>query len=91
MSDVGNPPKATVTVGDRTAELPILTGTEGVPSVDFSTFTKQTGHTSLDYGFVNTAATKSAIDSVRTNDPSSPCSASRASVLPTLRLCRATV
>lgn len=61
MSDVGNPQKATVTVGDRTAELPILTGTEGVPSVDFSTFTKQTGHTSLDYGFVNTAATKSAI------------------------------
>ncbi|QRY40760.1 citrate synthase [Microbacterium hominis] len=61
MSDAGNPQKATVTVGDRTAELPILTGTEGVPSVDFSTFTKQTGHTSLDYGFVNTAATKSAI------------------------------
>jgi len=61
VSDVGNPQKATVTVGDRTAELPILTGTEGVPSVDFSTFTKQTGHTSLDYGFVNTAATKSAI------------------------------
>ncbi|WP_407665831.1 citrate synthase [Microbacterium memoriense] len=52
---------ATVTVGDRTAQLPILAGSEGVPSVDFSTFTKQTGHTSLDYGFVNTAATKSAI------------------------------
>ena len=61
MSDAGNPQTATVTVGDRTAELPILSGTEGVPSVDFSTFTKQTGHTSLDYGFVNTAATKSAI------------------------------
>lgn len=61
MSDTGNPQMATVTVGDRTAELPILTGTGGVPSVDFSTFTKKTGHTSLDYGFVNTAATKSAI------------------------------
>ncbi len=61
MSDTGNPQTATVTVGDRTAELPILAGTGGVPSVDFSTFTKQTGHTSLDYGFVNTAATKSAI------------------------------
>lgn len=61
MSDAGHPQKATVTVGDRTAELPILSGTAGVPSVDFSTFTKQTGHTSLDYGFVNTAATKSAI------------------------------
>lgn len=61
MNDTGTPQKATVTIGDRTAELPVLHGTAGVPSVDFSTFTKQTGHTSLDYGFVNTAATRSAI------------------------------
>ena len=61
MSDTGNPQTATVTVGDKTAELPVLSGTEGTPSVDFSAFTKQTGHTALDYGFVNTAATKSAI------------------------------
>ena len=61
MSETGTPQIATVTIGDRTAQLPIVTGTEGVPSVDFSTFTKQTGHTALDYGFVNTAATKSAI------------------------------
>ena len=61
MSESGTPQQATVTVGDRTAQLPILTGTEGTPAVDFSTFTKQTGHTALDYGFVNTAATKSAI------------------------------
>ncbi|APF33169.1 type II citrate synthase [Microbacterium sp. AISO3] len=61
MNDTGTPQKATVTIGDRTAELPVLQGTDGVPSVDFSTFTKQTGHTSLDYGFVNTAATRSAI------------------------------
>lgn len=61
MSDTGTPQNATVTIGDKTAQLPLLRGTEGVPSVDFSTFTKQTGHTALDYGFVNTAATKSAI------------------------------
>ncbi|WEK14698.1 MAG: citrate synthase [Candidatus Microbacterium phytovorans] len=61
MSESGTPQQATVTVGERTAQLPILTGTEGIPTVDFSTFTKQTGHTALDYGFVNTAATKSAI------------------------------
>jgi citrate synthase len=61
VSESGTPQQATVTVGDRTAQLPILTGTEGTPAVDFSTFTKQTGHTALDYGFVNTAATKSAI------------------------------
>ncbi|MCR2827349.1 citrate/2-methylcitrate synthase, partial [Microbacterium sp. zg.Y909] len=52
---------ATVTIGERTAELPILRGTDGAAGVDLSTFTKQTGHTTLDYGFVNTAATKSAI------------------------------
>ncbi|WP_436836918.1 citrate synthase [Microbacterium oleivorans] len=50
-----------MTIGDTTAELPLVAGSEGVSSVDFSTFTKQTGHTSLDYGFVNTASTKSAI------------------------------
>ncbi len=61
MSESGTPQQATVTIGDRTAELPVLTGTEGTPAVDFSTFTRQTGHTALDYGFVNTAATKSAI------------------------------
>jgi len=61
VSETGTPQAATVTIGDTTATLPILKGTEGTPSVDFSTFTKQTGHTSLDYGFVNTAATKSAI------------------------------
>jgi len=61
VSESGTPQQATVTVGDRTAQLPILTGTEGTPAVDFSSFTKQTGHTALDYGFVNTAATKSAI------------------------------
>ncbi len=53
--------KATLTVGDRTAEFPVLRGVEGTPSIDMSTLTRQTGHTALDYGFVNTAATKSAI------------------------------
>ncbi len=32
-----------------------------MPSIDISTLTRQTGHTTLDYGFVNTSATKSAI------------------------------
>jgi citrate synthase len=61
VSESGSPQQATVTIGDRTAELPIVRGTDGTPSVDFSTFTKLTGHTALDYGFVNTSATKSAI------------------------------
>ena len=61
MTNADTPQIATVTIGDTKAELPLISGSEGVPSVDFSTFTKQTGHTSLDYGFVNTASTKSSI------------------------------
>ncbi|AZS44129.1 citrate synthase [Microbacterium oleivorans] len=61
MTNADTPQIATVTIGDTTAELPLISGSEGVPSVDFSSFTKQTGHTSLDYGFVNTASTKSSI------------------------------
>jgi len=61
VSDSGIPQTATVTVGDRTAELPVLHGTDGAPAIDIASLTKQTGHTTIDYGFVNTAATKSAI------------------------------
>ncbi|MCI0155981.1 citrate synthase [Leifsonia shinshuensis] len=43
------------------AEFPILPSTQGASSIDLSSLTKQTGLTSLDYGFVNTAATRSAI------------------------------
>ncbi|KQV08483.1 citrate synthase [Leifsonia sp. Root112D2] len=43
------------------AEFPIRPSVEGASSIDFSTLTKQTGLTALDYGFVNTAATSSAI------------------------------
>lgn len=62
MSDAGTQQeKATLTIGEKTAEFPLLRGTDGTPSVDISTLTRQTGYTALDYGFVNTAATKSAI------------------------------
>ena len=53
--------KAILTIGDQRAEFPVLPGTDGAASVDISSFMRQTGHTTLDYGFVNTAATKSAI------------------------------
>ncbi|MCX6502439.1 MAG: citrate synthase [Microbacterium sp.] len=62
MSETGAQQEtATLTVGGRTAEFPVLHGTDGAPSIDVATLTRQTGHTALDYGFVNTAATKSAI------------------------------
>ena len=62
MSDAGQlPEKATLTVGDKIAEFPVLPATDGKPAIDVSTLSKQTGYTALDYGFVNTAATRSDI------------------------------
>lgn len=62
MTEAGSQQKtARLTVAEHTAELPVLTGTDGAPSIDVSSLTRQSGHTTLDYGFVNTAATKSAI------------------------------
>nr|WP_158868036.1 citrate synthase [Leifsonia sp. AG29] len=52
---------ASLTYPGGTAEFPILPSTDGASSIDLSTLTRQTGLTSLDYGFVNTAATRSAI------------------------------
>jgi citrate synthase len=53
--------RATLTYPGGSAEFPILPSAAGASSIDFSTLTKQTGLTSLDYGFVNTAATRSEI------------------------------
>ncbi|NQX11327.1 citrate synthase [Microbacteriaceae bacterium VKM Ac-2855] len=55
------PETVTLTFGDRTAEFPVLRSVDGSSSIDFSTLSKKTGFMSLDYGFVNTAATKSSI------------------------------
>ncbi len=43
------------------AEFPILPATAGASAIDLSSLTRQTGLTSLDQGFVNTAATASEI------------------------------
>ncbi|TFD27366.1 MULTISPECIES: citrate synthase [Cryobacterium] len=56
-----DPNKVTITFPGGSAEFPILTSVDGVSSIDISTLTKKTGLTTLDYGFVNTAATRSAI------------------------------
>ena len=52
---------ATLTYPGGTAQFPILRSTDGPSSIDIGTLTKQTGFTTFDSGFVNTAATKSAI------------------------------
>ena len=61
-STQGDTPRAAkLTIGDREAEFPVLSATDGHDAIDISTLTKQTGLTALDYGFVNTASTKSSI------------------------------
>lgn len=55
------PQKATLTYPGGSAEFPILRSVDGASSIDISTLTRQTGLTTLDLGFVNTAATRSAI------------------------------
>ncbi|PSL39918.1 citrate synthase [Labedella gwakjiensis] len=52
---------ATLSYPGGTAEFPLLPSVDGASSMDISAFTKKTGYTTLDYGFVNTAATKSKI------------------------------
>lgn len=67
MSDVANnaegrnPEAATLSFPGGRAEFPIRTAVDGTSSLDIGTFTRQTGLTALDYGFVNTASTRSAI------------------------------
>ncbi len=53
--------RVTLTYPGGTAEFPILPSVDGASSIDISTLTRQTGLTALDYGFVNTAATRSKI------------------------------
>ncbi|WP_245561020.1 citrate synthase [Agromyces subbeticus] len=55
------PQAATLSFGGTTAEFPVHRSVQGNSSIDVSTLTRQTGLTALDYGFVNTASTRSAI------------------------------
>ena len=52
---------ARLTFPGGSAEFPIVESVDGNPAIDVSTLTKQSGYTALDYGFVNTASTKSRI------------------------------
>ena len=63
MSGTEETPRETATLSypGGTAEFPILPSADGASAIDISSMTKQTGLTTLDYGFVNTAATRSSI------------------------------
>ncbi len=52
---------AKLIVDGREAEFPLLPSVDGHSAIDVSSLTRQTGYTALDYGYVNTASTKSAI------------------------------
>ncbi|HEU0207159.1 MAG TPA: citrate synthase [Pseudolysinimonas sp.] len=62
MNDsLGDPDTVTFSHKGTTSEFAVLPAVDGKDAVDFGTFTKQTGLTALDQGFVNTASTRSAI------------------------------
>ncbi|HUP77320.1 MAG TPA: citrate/2-methylcitrate synthase, partial [Pirellula sp.] len=52
---------AKLNVGGKEIELPILVGTENDRAIDISKLLKETGHTTIDDGFANTAAASSSI------------------------------
>src|SRR3954447_9323166 len=52
---------ATLTFGDKTIELPVIEGSEGELAVDIAQLRAKTGLITLDPGFGNTGACKSAI------------------------------
>ncbi len=52
---------AELRIGDRVFQLPIEVGTEGYPAINISSLLKDAGVTTLDYGYANTASTRSAI------------------------------
>lgn len=56
-----NDDRVTLNYPGGTAEFPILKAVDGADSIDFATLNRQTGMTSFDPGFVNTASTRSAI------------------------------
>jgi citrate synthase len=56
--------KATLTYDGGQVTYPVVEAVEGNSGIDFSSLRADTGMVSLDYGFANTAATKSAVSFV---------------------------
>jgi len=53
--------KAKLVLGDKTYELPIFTGSEGEKAIDITKLRSETGHVTLDTGYMNTGACTSAV------------------------------
>ena len=54
-------PSAVVRIGAEEIELPVVVGTEDERGIDISKLRAKTGLITLDYGYVNTGSTESAI------------------------------
>lgn len=52
---------AKLLLGEKSFELPVFVGTENEPAIDITKLRDQTGYVTLDTGYKNTGATKSAI------------------------------
>ncbi len=52
---------ARLSLDGQDVDFPVVTGSEGERAIDIEKLRKQTGHITLDYGFNNTGACKSAI------------------------------
>ena len=52
---------AQLKIGDKTFDLPVIEGTEGEKAIDISKLRDLSGYVTLDIGYKNTGATKSAI------------------------------
>ncbi|GAB4261031.1 MAG: citrate synthase [Vicingaceae bacterium] len=52
---------AELKLGDKSIELPVITGTENEKAIDISSLRAATGYITLDYGYKNTGSTQSAI------------------------------
>nr|WP_166986480.1 citrate synthase [Canibacter zhoujuaniae] len=57
----GSGASAKLEINGVTTELPIIEATDGKSALDISALAKDTGHITVDYGFVNTAPSRSAI------------------------------
>jgi citrate synthase len=55
------PEFANLTLGDKQIKLPVIVGSENEPAVDIAKLRDETGYITLDSGYKNTGATKSAI------------------------------
>ena len=78
-------PPAILKWDGKEIELPIVRGTEDEVAIDISKLRAQTGLITLDYGFVNTGATESAITFIDGDLGSSATAATTSMTSPSAR------